>query len=197
MTYSLSTTGLDFNFAAAQDADDEERASRFWSSPEELAIYDPFNDDDREHDPEASEDFDPDDDFVYETAAALDIFDSNEIDEQLEETFWSSLMLGSDYDWSEELHTEAEIAAWVAERYSDVIGINAAVGFKPINVSIDKPVAEIVLAHNDNQSAEYDLHPLEHTPRPFDSDFRGYNLNRGKEHRLPGGWKRYAGHWYR
>lgn len=42
MTYSISPTGLDFNFAAAHDAADEERISRNWSSVEELAIYDPF-----------------------------------------------------------------------------------------------------------------------------------------------------------
>lgn len=67
MTYSISPTGLDFNFAAAQDAADEERTLRTWSSSEELAIYDPYGDDLVA--PEATDD----NDFTYEDNVAFEL----------------------------------------------------------------------------------------------------------------------------
>lgn len=67
---------------------------------------------------------------VYELAADND--DGFEpFDEDLDDTFWSSLLLGSDYDWDDALCSQADIEQWVHARYNDVIKHNDVFGFQP------------------------------------------------------------------
>lgn len=50
-------------------------------------------------------------------------------DYDFEEIFWSSLMLGADYDWDDA--PEETPAEWVARRYADVIQLNEQFGYVP------------------------------------------------------------------
>ena len=66
---------------------------------------------------------------IYELAPSYDheAFESH--DEDLEQTVWSSFLLGSDYDWDDGL--EVDIREWLYERYGDVIAWNDEFGFRP------------------------------------------------------------------
>lgn len=75
-----------------------------------------------------------DDEFRRRKVSVLDLPDHSSpietepFDHQFEETFWSSLMLGDDYDWDD---TPTETAAdWVARRYADVIELNDQLGYR-------------------------------------------------------------------
>lgn len=65
----------------------------------------------------------------------------DEEDDDFEETFWSSLLLGADYDWDDDLSSPEKIEAWVQTRYTDVIQLNADIGYikKPIEATSFTP----------------------------------------------------------
>lgn len=96
-------------------------------------------------------------------------------DPYLEETFWSSLMLGSDYDWDDE--PNEDVIAWVHERYADVIRLNDEIGYQSRSAEVIPFTAILVGRKREN------------IRRPHWSDKRvwresiNYDHLRGKAHR--------------
>ncbi|MBP6924037.1 MAG: hypothetical protein KBC62_00170 [Candidatus Pacebacteria bacterium] len=75
-------------------------------------------------------------DFPYTSFPIESIEDEVEpFDHNFEETFWSSLMLGADYDWDDQ--PGEDIVDWVQRRYADVIHLNNEIGYR-------RPTAEII-----------------------------------------------------
>lgn len=94
-----------------------------------------------------------------------------DFDPQMEETFYSSLLLGSDYDWDDRLGTPEKIARWIQMRYDD-------------NDTAD--------AHLPRFSGRNRTNLVLTSENPiFENSFKWDHV-RGKEHRQPGGWRRYS-----
>ena len=76
----------------------------------------------------------PDDEIRVGKVSVLDLPDNSSpaeaepFDHNFEETFWSSLLIGADYDWDNE--PEEDPLDWVQRRYADVILLNDELGYQ-------------------------------------------------------------------
>ena len=107
-------------------------------------------------------------------------------DPRFNETEWSSMLLGADYDDRPNL----DIAAWIQARYATEIALNDTIGYTPIQHVEQTTRSSDATPSFRGQTRTNVTKTQECLIR---KNYRSDHL-RGKAHRQPGGWKRYAQH---